>query len=174
MDHGDLSKGSGASLAKRRALLRREQQQQQGLGSDSQHQQPPRILQRTLNCGLLNGCVFLVSILAFDHIMLPLVEFAIYQCMGADTAGWLWTAVFPVLSYTFATFWVLPFFLLSKFVNAIWFADIADTAYRNAGPAERPRMMNTVSVAIADTVFTIIIETIFLFQAKAFCLILTP
>ena len=79
---------------------------------------------------------------------------------------WLWTTVFPVLSYTFATFWVLPFFLLSKFVNAIWFADIADTAYRNAGPAERPRMMNTVSVAIADTVFTIIIETIFLFQAK--------
>ena len=74
--------------------------------------------------------------------------------------------MFPVLSYTFATFWVLPFFLLSKFVNAIWFADIADTAYRNAGPAERPRMMNTVSVAIADTVFTIIIETIFLFQAK--------
>ena len=71
-----------------------------------------------------------------------------------------------MLSYTFATFWVLPFFLLSKFVNAIWFADIADTAYRNAGPAERPRMMNTVSVAIADTVFTIIIETIFLFQAK--------
>jgi len=175
LDAGGRTNGSGSSLAKRRALLRREQQQQpQTLGPDSQHQQPPRLLQRLLNCCLLNGCVFLLSILAFNNVILPFVEFAIYRCMGADTAKWLWTTVFPVLSYTFATFWVLPFFLLSKFVNAIWFADIADTAYRNAGPAERPRMMNTVSVAIADTVFTIIIETIFLFQAKAFCLILTP
>jgi len=164
---------TGTSLAKRRALLRREQQQNSG-GGGADVQQPPRLLQRTLNCCLLNGCVFLLSIMLFNHAILPLVELTIYRCMGADTAKWLWNTAFPVLSYTFATFWVLPFFLLSKFVNAIWFADIADTAYRNAGPAERPRMMNTISVAIADTVFTIIIETIFLFQAKAFCLILTP
>ena len=76
---------SGASLAKRRALLRREQQQSGGGGSDS-GQAPPRLLQRTLNCCLLNGCVFLLSILAFNHVIMPLVELTIYRCMGAETA----------------------------------------------------------------------------------------
>jgi len=181
---GNFMALGGVSLARRRALLRREQQQEAsgGGGGDSSSQlqvapphQPPRILQRTLNCCLLNGFVFLLSIMLFNQVLLPLVKLLIDKCRGQDAADWLWKTVFPVLSVTFATFWVLPFFLLSKLVNAIWFADIADTAYRNAGAApERPRMMNTVSVAIADTVFTIIIETIFLFQAKAFSLLFTP
>ena len=63
-----------------------------------------------------------------------------------------------MLSVTFATLWILPFYLLSKVVNSIWFADIADSAFRKTANG-RPRMMNSFSVSIADTVFTIVVES---------------
>ena len=129
--------------------------------------------ERTLKCCVLNGCVFWFSIILFENVLLPFIKGLIYMCLGMSSGDWLWTSVFPVLSVTFATLWVLPFYLLSKFVNAIWFADIADTAFRHSGPDSRPRTMNTISIAIADTLFTVFVETIFLVQAKV-CLTFVP
>ena len=157
------------TLLKGEPLIRREQGD-----VPSGPEESPKIWERTLKCCLLNGCVFWASIILFEHAILPLVEFLIRSFMGAEAASWLWKTVFPVLRVTFATLWVLPFYLLSKFVNAIWFADIADTAFRNSGPGERPRMMTTLTIAIADTIFSVIVETIFLFQAKVFSMLLTP
>lgn len=133
----------------------------------------PKILERTLKCCVLNGCVFWFSIILFENVLLPFIKGLIYMCLGMSSGDWLWTSVFPVLSVTFQTLWVLPFYLLSKFVNAIWFADIADTAFRHSGPDSRPRTMNTISIAIADTLFTVFVETIFLVQAKV-CLTFVP
>ena len=157
------------SLAKRRALQRRKLENNPTRDDSTE----PKILERTLKCCVLNGCVFWFSIILFENVLLPSIKTLIYLCLGASAGDWLWTSVFPVLSVTFATLWVLPFYLLSKFVNAIWFADIADTAFRHSGPDSRPRTMNTISIAIADTVFSVFVETIFLFQAKA-CLTFVP
>lgn len=157
------------SLAKRRALQRRKNE----ANAKREESSEPRILERTLKCCVLNGCVFWFSIILFENVLLPFIKTLIYLCLGMSSGDWLWTSVFPVLSVTFATLWVLPFYLLSKFVNAIWFADIADSAFRHSGPDSRPRTMNTISIAIADTVFSVFVETIFLVQAKV-CLTFVP
>ena len=99
----------------------------------------------------------------------------------------LWSFTQPVLSVAFSTLWVLPFFLLSKIVNAIWFQDIADLAFRlvsmksnlverlplsfSRSSQGRPLVNLSISVMIADTVFSIVVEIIFLLQGKVFALL---
>ena len=97
----------------------------------------------------------------------------------------MWGYTEPVLSVAFSTLWVLPFFLLSKIVNAIWFQDIADLAFRYwhtnhqitmiilyfRSSQGRPLVSLSISVMIADTVFSIVVEIIFLLQGKVFSML---
>ena len=85
----------------------------------------PRILQRTLQCCALNGGVFLLSIFAFYGALLPLIQtlLLIGFSFGGQlqSAAWVWSWTAPVLSATFSALWILPLFVLSKFVNSLWF-----------------------------------------------------
>ena len=121
------------SFAKKRAIERRQNQQQQQQQQHPQQQQQqvdeqPRILERTLKCCALNGCVFWFSIVLFENFLLPLIKAVLFTLFPGSDLAWNYTQ--PILSVTFSTLWVLPFFLLSKIVNAIWFQDIADSAFR--------------------------------------------
>jgi len=49
-------------------------------------------------------------------------------------------------------------------INDFRFADIADVAFKKSSVG-RPRLMNSLSISLADTVFTIVVELIFLVQA---------
>ena len=112
----------------------------------------PNIIERTIKCCLLNGGVFAVSIVLFDNIFLPFVKTVLFIVLAGSQqrcvcvlnikimmlftiiyhfrADAVWGYTEPILSVAFSTLWVLPFFLLSKIVNAIWFQDIADLAFR--------------------------------------------
>ena len=137
------------NIAKRRALERREKERLRDV-SGGPRKSEPNIIERTIKCCLLNGGVFAVSIFLFDNIFLPLVKTLLFIILAGSQERWLiktkicfWMAYFvsradalwsftqPVLSVAFSTLWVLPFFLLSKIVNAIWFQDIADLAFRS-------------------------------------------
>ena len=72
------------SLAKRRAVERREQLENAAArrtnggsangDSPSSKNSEPKILERTLKCCLLNGCVFWFSIILFEYVLIPLVQ----------------------------------------------------------------------------------------------------
>jgi len=148
--------------AKKRALEKRIKQTQTPSNSTE-----PKIMERTIKCCVLNGCFFWFSIIVFENILMPFLQGLVLLFLGHNAGTTLWSNVVPVLSVTFATLWILPFYLLSKVVNSIWFADIADSAFRKTANG-RPRMMTSFSVSIADTVFTIVVEIIFLVQGKLF------
>lgn len=76
------------------------------------------MLDRTFQCCLLNGGVFLASILVFDYILLPSMK-SILFLLGTDQYMWWWTK--SLLSWTFGGVWIVPIFLLSKMINALWF-----------------------------------------------------
>lgn len=151
-------------IAKKRAMERRERERLRE--QNKPRKKEPHILERTFKCCLLNGAVFWTSILIFENMVLPTLQMVVFLCMGGseEAAHNLWGYTQPVLSVAFSTLWVLPFFLLSKIVNAIWFQDIADLAFRSS--QGRPVVSLSISVMIADTVISILIESIFLIQGK--------
>jgi len=159
------------NIAKKRAMERREKERLRDGSSSSQRKAEPNILERTVKCCLLNGVVFAMSIVLFESVLLPLIQTLLYIFLAGsqEKADALWSYTQPVLSVAFSTLWVLPFFLLSKVVNAIWFQDIADLAFRSS--QGRPLVNLSISVMIADTVFSIVVETIFLVQGKVFSLV---
>merc|ERR1719348_1916389 len=159
------------NIAKRRALERREKERLRETSGNKQKKAEPTIMERTLKCCVLNGGVFGVSLILFENLLLPLVQTLLYIILAGsqERADALWSYTQPVLSVAFSTLWVLPFFLLSKIVNAIWFQDIADLAFRSS--QGRPLVNLSISVMIADTVFSIVVEIIFLLQGKVFALL---
>jgi len=125
------------NIAKRRALERREKERLRETSGSKQKKTEPTIMERTLKCCVLNGGVFGVSLILFENLLLPLVQTLLYIILAGsqERADALWSYTQPVLSVAFSTLWVLPFFLLSKIVNAIWFQDIADLAFRLGFPS---------------------------------------
>ncbi|XP_034193124.1 EI24 domain-containing protein tank isoform X1 [Osmia lignaria lignaria] len=123
-----------------------------------------KVLKRTIQCCALNGGVFWASILIFECGILPLLKYLLSIIFGhSPTMGmtvWSWTK--PFLSLTFGTVWVLPLFLLSRIVNSLWFQDIADSAYRYR--QGRPLLLSSVSKLVADTLFSILVQALFLGQ----------
>lgn len=164
------------SLAKKRAVERRERDAAAAAGRKSSaaaaakqedRTETPKVLERTIKCCLFNGCVFWLSIFLFENALLPAIRTVLYALPFSGDSLWHWTH--PILSVTFSTLWVLPLFLLSKIVNAIWFQDIADSAFKST--SQRPQMMSSISVMIADTLFSIVVECIFLVQGSVFSLL---
>lgn len=123
-----------------------------------------KVLKRTIQCCALNGGVFWASILIFECGLLPFLKYLLSiifgHSPGMGTTVWSWTK--PFLSLTFGTVWVLPLFLLSRIVNSLWFQDIADSAYRYR--QGRPLLLSSVSKLVADTLFSILVQALFLGQ----------
>lgn len=127
--------------------------------------QESKVLTRVLQSCVLNGFIFLLSILIFEYALLPTVKYLITIVFGHDpgVAHNVWTWMQPFLSMTFRMIWVLPLFLLSKLVNSLWFQDIADSAYRHR--RGRPQFMSSVSKIIADSLFSLLVQALFLVQS---------
>lgn len=82
------------------------------------------VLKRISYCAILNGAIFLTSILFFEYAFLPFMRLSILFVFGKDADGsgqsiWLWIEV--ILRITFQSIWVVPIFALTKFVNNLWF-----------------------------------------------------
>ncbi|KAK9875780.1 hypothetical protein WA026_009572 [Henosepilachna vigintioctopunctata] len=122
---------------------------------------------RTSIClsSFMNGGVFLFSILLFNYLLLPSIKLVcnmVFQeesLMSRLALEW----IEPVISLVFTSIWVVPLFVISRAVNNLWFQDIADSAYiQRRG---RPLSWQSVSLWIADTIFSITVQTLFLIQA---------
>jgi len=72
---------------------------------------------------MLNGVVFGASILIFNYLLLPFLQYLLSIIFNTNTiiGNQIWNWMRPILLVLFNSIWVLPIFLLSKIVNVLWF-----------------------------------------------------
>ncbi len=111
-----------------------------------------------MQCCLLNGGLSLLSIIFFNTLLLPLLQVIVTSFTDPNT----WNYIELTLSWIFSFIWVIPLFILAKIFNFFWFQDIADGAYifRRGNPTVIP----SISLLLADVVFSIIVQSLFIFQ----------
>jgi 1,4-dihydroxy-2-naphthoate octaprenyltransferase len=112
-------------------------------------------------CSALNGGIFLFSILLFDYGLMPLLQYIVQYFMGQST---IWGFIHTTISFIFSFIWIVPLFVLSKIINTFWFQDIADAAYTFR--KGRPTLIPSLSKLLADVVFSLLVQSLFLFQVS--------
>ncbi|ENN77334.1 etoposide-induced protein 2.4 homolog [Dendroctonus ponderosae] len=124
-----------------------------------------KIVQNLLQCALLNGGVYLLSVLIFEYILLPGIGFMFICLFSEDSfvTAKVWSWVKDLMVVIFQTAWLVPLFLLSKIINTLWFQDIANSAFRHT--RGRPVPFPSRAMYFADSVFSAVVQSLFLLQA---------
>ena len=74
------------------------------------------------------------------------------------------------LTYTFNFLWLIPAFIISKFVNSYWFRDIADVVFKKLTKNNKSLPALSLSRSISDVLFSLIMQIFFLFNQQLYYL----
>jgi len=124
-------------------------------------------------CSLISLFVY-ASIFVFYYLVLPLLESLITGITSriavlvpkVDEGNFeqAWGRVKMVLGATFNLLWLLPLFIVSKIVCGLWFGEVADNCYFIV--YGKPATPTRISTFIADLLFSIFIQIVFLTQCS--------
>jgi len=130
------------------------------VGSDEK----PKAWRRLFSCVVMN----LLCIVILHYIIVPLIETAVVLMFGDRR--------FAGVASVLGAFWILPVFLITRLVNALWFQDIANAAqrYRLSGSSQQQPQQQSFSRNVADFLIAILLETVFLLQGYVVGLLPVP
>lgn len=128
-------------------------------------------MKQIFQCCALNGGFAWLSIILFEYLILPMLKYFLSLTYDETSEELMttWNWLQSTLSFLFKTVWLLPIFLLSRIVSSLWFQDIANAAYKFR--KGRPQLIPSISKLIADTLFSLLVQALFLVQSMLVSLI---
>jgi len=129
----------------------------------------------TLLC-LFNGGILLCGMLCFNYLFLPVFRRLFYTLAGLDSSSSSRPLLIlqHILTYTFNFLWLIPAFIISKFVNSYWFRDIADVVFKKLTKSNKSLPALSLSRSISDVLFSLVMQLFFLVQSTLILLIPVP
>lgn len=119
------------------------------------------IRQKALLCAVLNGGVFLGSMLLVNYVVQPFVHFVLTS-LGASTSGF--DVVFNLVYYLL---WLWPVYVLSFFLSGFWFGDIAAAAFKLLHGKPPPVDLKKLPRVLADEARRSLLFGVFLAHGAA-------
>ncbi|CAF1097535.1 unnamed protein product [Rotaria sordida] len=125
---------------------------------------------------LFNGGILLCGMLCFNYLFLPIFRRLFNTLAGLDSSSSSrpLLVIQYILTYTFNFLWLIPAFIISKFVNSYWFRDIADVVYKKLTKHNQALPALSFSRSISDILFSLIMQIFFLIQSTFILVIPVP
>lgn len=119
---------------------------------------------------LFNGGILLCGMLAFNYLFLPFFQRLFVTLAGIDAStsspsSNAFSLIERFLIYAFNFLWLIPAFIISKFVNSFWFRDTADAVFLKLIPQNRVKKSLSLSDSISDFLFSLLMQIFFLIQS---------
>ncbi|CAG0922042.1 unnamed protein product [Notodromas monacha] len=119
---------------------------------------PQKPVRKIMQCCALNGGIFLLSLLVWGSVLLPVLE----RISPSPVA---WRYLYPVLNSLFSVMWIIPLFLISRIINFLWFqaSKLPETG-KSRTHGRVPRV-HPFGKLIADVLLSVFIQFLFLVQS---------
>jgi etoposide-induced 2.4 mRNA len=142
-----------------------------------------RLRVRFVQCLVLNGGIFLSSVLIAEHALAPLLNLLLAvggggpAVLSRGSSGGMLPAVpgglSSLLLYVYYLVWVYPLYCISFILNSIWYQSIAEEAFSASGhrqpsaPASFRRWLRLMS----EELYRLLLISCFVLQMAAFSLL---
>ena len=125
---------------------------------------------------LFNGGILLMGMLCFHYAFLPIFSRLFFTLAGEDAPKSSLPLVIlqRMLTYAFNVLWLIPAFIISKFVNCYWFRETADVVFKKLTKKTQPMPGLPLSRSISDVLFSLVVQIFFLIQSTLILLLPVP
>jgi len=117
---------------------------------------------RTVQCFVLNGVIFLGSIILFTHGVSPFLRFLLSFAYTREER--LVDAYFTGLSILYHILWIYPIYCLSFILNTVMYQDLADEAFSISRKcvSDKPRRTVTILRRVVDEMFRVVLNLLYI------------
>lgn len=122
-----------------------------------------------------NGIILLCGMICFEYLVLRSFRRFFLALAGNDSSSTdAWSFVQTVLKYAFNFLWLIPAFIISKFVNLFLFRDTAYIVFQRLTKKKTTLQKLDFSHALSDGWFSLVMQIFFLIQSTVILSIPIP
>eukprot|EP00164_Ancoracysta_twista_P003408 GFYU01004548.1.p1 GENE.GFYU01004548.1~~GFYU01004548.1.p1 ORF type:complete len:318 (-),score=65.85 GFYU01004548.1:61-1014(-) len=128
---------------------------------------------RTAQCFILNGLIFLGSVLLFDYVLDPVIRSLLRNQAEGEELEALADVLGSSFKFVYNILWVYPIYCISFILNSMTYYEIADQAYKikSGGPNVAPFDYTKMVKRVADEMYRALLFLNYLIMVLMFYIV---